>query len=108
VSQRCNIAGDTVWCEEVREALTTHQPDVVVVNAGAAQFLVGDPITMDVPDIVAVCEHAPEALVVAVHMEAVNHCVLTREGLRAALAERGLDDRVAIPNDGETVEVSLD
>ncbi len=36
------IAGDTIWCEEVRTALEQHQPDVVVVNAGAAQLAEGD------------------------------------------------------------------
>jgi L-ascorbate metabolism protein UlaG (beta-lactamase superfamily) len=102
------IAGDTVWCEEVREALDTYSPDVVVVNAGGARFLAGDVITMDVPDVVAVCEHAPDALVVAVHMEAINHCMLTRDALRAALAERGLEGRVAIPKDGETLELTQD
>lgn len=39
------LAGDTVWVEEVRTALDKHQPDVVVVNAGGAQFNIGDPIT---------------------------------------------------------------
>lgn len=63
---------------------------------------------MDVPDVAAVCEHAPDALGVAVHMEAGNHCVLTREGLRATLAKQGLDGRMAIPNGGETIGVSLD
>jgi L-ascorbate metabolism protein UlaG (beta-lactamase superfamily) len=100
------VAGDTVWCEEVAAALEEHRPDVVVVNAGAPRFLVGDPITMDADDVASVCEAAPDALVVAVHMEAMNHCLLTRDGLRAALAERGLADRVLIPADGETLELT--
>jgi L-ascorbate metabolism protein UlaG (beta-lactamase superfamily) len=97
------IAGDTVWCEYVREALETFRPDVVVVNAGAAQFRIGRPITMDGQDVAQVCQTAPDAAVVAVHMEAVNHCLLTREGLRADLARRGLRDRVLIPEDGQAL-----
>src|SRR5262245_49087708 len=50
------IAGDTVWCPEVADAIRTHQPNVIVVNAGAAQFLEGGPITMDVEDVVTVCQ----------------------------------------------------
>jgi L-ascorbate metabolism protein UlaG (beta-lactamase superfamily) len=100
------VAGDTVWCEEVAAALSAHRPDVVVVNAGAARFLTGDPITMDVDDVASVCEAAPDALVVAVHMEAMNHCLLTRDGLRAGLAARGLDGRVLIPADGDTLELT--
>lgn len=32
------ISGDTVWCPEVKQALHTHNPDVVVCFAGGAQF----------------------------------------------------------------------
>lgn len=101
------VAGDTVWCEEVREAIAAHAPDAIVVNAGAARSLEGDPITMDVPDVLAVCEAAPEAVVVAVHMEAVNHCGLLRDDLRRAVDAAGAGDRVRIPADGETLRMAF-
>lgn len=97
------IAGDTIWCEEVREALLRHKPDVVVVNAGAAQFLKGDPITMTADDVVAVCQAAPSAKVVAVHMEAINHCLLTRDDL--AFQSEAARVRAVIPADGEWVTI---
>ena len=97
------IAGDTVWCPEVEAALEEHQPDVIVVNAGAAQFLDSDPITMDVEDVIRVANGAPQAQIVAVHMESINHCVLNREDLASAMDEAGLSDRVRIPADGETL-----
>ncbi len=97
------IAGDTVWCPEVENALQMHQPDVIVVNAGAAQFLDSDPITMDIGDVVHVADAAPQAQIVAVHMETINHCVLTRAELASGMAEAGLSDRVLIPADGETL-----
>lgn len=97
------IAGDTVWCPEVETALEAHQPDVIVANAGAAQFLDSDPITMDVDDLVQVANAAPQAQIVAVHMETINHCVLTRAELSSAMVEAGLSDRVLIPADGETL-----
>lgn len=100
------VAGDTIWCEEVEEALRVHHPDVIVVNAGAAQFLEGDPITMTAEDVAQVCRAAPEARVIAVHMEAINHCLLTRAELAEALDEWGLAGRVEIPVDGETLETS--
>jgi hypothetical protein len=31
------IAGDTIFCKEVKDALDNYKPDIVVVNAGAAQ-----------------------------------------------------------------------
>jgi hypothetical protein len=50
-------------------------------------------------DVLATAQAAASAAVVAVHMEAINHCVVTRADLADAL--RGAD--VRIPADGETV-----
>jgi L-ascorbate metabolism protein UlaG (beta-lactamase superfamily) len=97
------VAGDTIWCDEVEDALAEHDPDVVVVNAGAARFLEGDPITMDADDVIATAREAPRATVVAVHLEAINHCLLGRDELRAAVDAAGVGGRVAIPADGETL-----
>ncbi len=97
-------AGDTVWYDGVRETLEMFDPDVVVVNAGAAQFTEGRPITMTDDDVLEVCEHT-DATVVADHMDAINHCLLTREDLRATLVDAGVADRVVIPEDGERVEL---
>ena len=95
------LAGDTVWCPEVAAAIESHKPDVIIVNAGAAQFLEGGVITMDVDDVVEVCRTAPKARVIAVHMEAINHCVLTRSALRAGLDKAGVKTPVLIPSDAE-------
>jgi L-ascorbate metabolism protein UlaG (beta-lactamase superfamily) len=99
------VAGDTVWCEEVADALREHRPDAVVVNAGGARFLQGDPITMPAEDVLATADAAGSAVVIAVHMEAINHCGLTRADLRGRLREEGLDDRVTVPEDGAEVPV---
>jgi L-ascorbate metabolism protein UlaG (beta-lactamase superfamily) len=100
------LAGDTIWCPEVADALRTHRPDIIMVNAGAAQFLEGGPITMDVDDVVKVCAASPQATVIAVHMEAVNHCVLTRDGLRAGLTRAAVTTKVLIPRDGEDIRLA--
>jgi L-ascorbate metabolism protein UlaG (beta-lactamase superfamily) len=95
------IAGDTVWCPEVADAIQTHKPDIIIVNSGAPQFLEGGPICMDTDDVLNVCQAAPKAKVIAVHMEAINHCILTRSGLRDALKKSTLKPPVLIPQDGE-------
>src|SRR3954454_19023874 len=97
------IAGDTVYCDEVATALDEHRPDVVVVNAGGARFVEGDPITMTADDVVPVARHARDATVVAVHMEAINHCLETRADLHQRLRTEGLDLRVVVPEDGAAV-----
>ena len=94
------VAGDTIWCEEVRAALDEHAPDVVVVNAGGARFNQGDPIVMTAEDVVATARHAA-GHVVAVHLEAINHCLETRADLRARLDAEGVD--VSVPADGADV-----
>jgi L-ascorbate metabolism protein UlaG (beta-lactamase superfamily) len=91
------LVGDTVWYEAVEETIARHGPRVAVVNAGGAEFTEGGLIVMGVDDVREVV--ARVATVVAVHMEALNHCFLTRAGLAAAVPE------VLIPRDGETVEV---
>jgi L-ascorbate metabolism protein UlaG (beta-lactamase superfamily) len=97
------IAGDTIFSDQVRDALARHAPDVVVVNAGAARFLEGGPIVMDADDVVALARHAPGVHIIAVHLEAVSHSTETRADLRRRLSEEGLADRVAVPEDGSEV-----
>jgi L-ascorbate metabolism protein UlaG (beta-lactamase superfamily) len=98
------LAGDTILCDHVREALAAHDPDVVVVNASAARFLDSDPIVMDADDVVEVAALTP-ARIVAVHLDAVAHATETRADLRARLHGEGLLDRVAVPEDGSEVPV---
>jgi L-ascorbate metabolism protein UlaG (beta-lactamase superfamily) len=97
------IAGDTIWCDEVRAALDEHAPDVVVVNASGAHFTGGEPLVMTTDDVVAVARHAPGARVVAVHLEAINHCPQTRADLHQRLHDEKLTDQVTVPEDGAEV-----
>ena len=99
-----DVAGDTIWCNDVQQALRAYKPAIVVVNTGAAQFLEGDPITMTAEDVMATCQAVPEALVVAVHMEAINHCLLTRSDLAFQLEAARMIGQVAIPQDGGWVD----
>lgn len=102
------IAGDTIYCSEVEEALERYQPHIVLVNAGAAQFSIGDPITMTAQDVASVCRKSAASKIVAVHMEAINHCLLSREELRSYLKKEGFIERVFIPEDGQVLILSDD
>lgn len=95
------LAGDTIWCDEVKTALDQFQPFRIVLNGGAARFLTGAPIVMDIEDIIRVCNYAPETAVYVVHLEAVNHSSESREKIRQAIKEHGLSKRCTIPLDGE-------
>jgi L-ascorbate metabolism protein UlaG (beta-lactamase superfamily) len=97
------LAGDTIWCSEVEQALSRFSPMIIVLNAGGARFLEGDPITMTADDVIEVCKAAPRAQVIAVHMEAINHCLLTREDLAFQLEAARVQEQVRIPIDGECI-----
>ena len=105
-NEKIYIAGDTIWCAEVEDALSRHQPGHIVLNAGAAQFDSGGSITMDENDVLKVLKAAPSSKVIAVHMETVNHCLLTRNDLAKVLQGNYASARFAIPADGD--ELILD
>jgi L-ascorbate metabolism protein UlaG (beta-lactamase superfamily) len=99
------IAGDTVLYDAVEAVLDEHRPDVVVLNTGAARLRGGERIVMDADDVVAVARRAPAARVVAVHLDAINHCVQTRADVHQCLHEQELTDRVTVPEDGAAVPI---
>ncbi|MDT8862235.1 MBL fold metallo-hydrolase [Alkalihalobacillus sp. MEB130] len=96
------VAGDTVWYDAVQEVINTHKPEVIVVNAGDNQFLVGGSLVMGKDDVYEVYKAAPKAKIISVHMEAVNHWTLSREKLKSFANEKGISSNILVPNDGES------
>lgn len=98
--------GDSVWCEEVERALEAYQPAVIVTHSGGAELNDSGPIIMDAAQTIAICEAMPAAVVVATHLEALDHCKTTRKDLQAAAQAAGIDlDRLLILDDGELIEI---
>jgi L-ascorbate metabolism protein UlaG (beta-lactamase superfamily) len=96
------VAGDTVWYDAVQEVIDTHKPEIIVVNAGDNQFFEGGSLVMGKDDVYEVYKAAPNAKIIAVHMEAVNHWTLSREELKNFANEKGISSNVLVPNDGES------
>ncbi|MDF2067628.1 MBL fold metallo-hydrolase [Bacillus sp. Cr_A10] len=96
------VAGDTVWYDAVQEVIDSQKPEIVVVNAGDNQFLQGGSLVMGKDDVYEVVKAVPNAKIIAVHMEAVNHWTLSREELRYFIKEKGISSNVLVPNDGES------
>lgn len=98
------VAGDTIWNKNVEHALATYKPDVVFLNTGYAQITGFDgSIIMGKDDVARAYRFAPNARIVSVHMEAVNHATLSRQELRTFIDEQKLDKRrVLVPNDGQS------
>ncbi len=100
------VAGDTVYYKGVERALEQYRPDVVVLNACGAELMGLGRLIMGAEDVLKVCEAAPDAAIIASHMDAVNHATVSRTGLRDFLRKHGKDGRVSIPEDGECLEFS--
>lgn len=102
--QTIYIAGDTIWCDEVKQAIREYTPETIILNSGAAQFDKGDPITMNIDDVLHVCQTSKAQRIICVHLEAINHCYLRRDTLRRALEDANEYERCLVPEDGEWVE----
>jgi len=98
------FAGDTVWGSEVDRTLTKYHPDVIVLNTGDARVDgFSGSIIMAKDDTLHAYRAAPNAAIVAVHMDAINHTALSREELREYVHQQNIQDRVLIPADGESL-----
>lgn len=99
------IAGDTIWCQEVKEAIDTHKPQHIIVAGGAATFAIGHPVTMTAHDIKAVAEYAQNSTIWITHLEAVSPCKENRAFLADYLESNNLQKQCRILADGEEVEL---
>ncbi|MFP7159664.1 MBL fold metallo-hydrolase [Priestia aryabhattai] len=95
------VAGDTVWYDGVQEVINMHKPEIIVVNGGDNQFFEGGSLVMGKEDIYEVYKAAPNAKIISVHMEAVNHWSLSRDELKSFINEKGVSSHVLVPDDGE-------
>lgn len=99
------VAGDTIWNQHVQAAIDTHKPAAIVMNAGNAVMMGFEPIIMGTEDVLAVHRAAPDAMLIASHMEAINHCILSRQFLRDFSVQNGFEKSLLIPLDGEAITV---
>ena len=93
------VAGDTIWCDEVKQAVDTYHPDVIVVNACGAMLTNHEKIIMDVDDVKTISAYEPKAVIVASHMGTVSHLTVTREDIKNLHLAN-----VVVPDDNEILQ----
>ncbi len=76
-------AGDTILYDGIRDLIKTLEPDIILTHSCDACIQDSSPIVMDGPMTLEVCRLAPQARVIAIHMEALDHATVTRKELRA-------------------------
>lgn len=96
-------AGDTINYPPVQQVIAEVKPNVIVTHSGGASLGDSGPILMDVEQTIALCKTTPEAKLVAVHLEALDHCPVTRVELMEAAKVAEVEDQLIIPKDGETI-----
>ncbi|MBC8988446.1 MBL fold metallo-hydrolase [Pedobacter sp. N36a] len=104
------IVGDAIWTDDVKKNIKKFDPDYIVVNSGGAriQGYENTPIIMDEAQTMALIGESGKAKVIAVHMDALDHCRTTRSSLIQKAAEFNIGtDKLLIPQDGEVITLSL-
>jgi len=102
------FTGDAVLDERLRDSLTSTRPKKIVANAGECQFTKENPVlapgvtmTLTAPELKEIARILPESKVIAVHMDAINHCPLTKRELRKYVERENLTKNVLVPDEGE-------
>lgn len=98
------IAGDTVFCDIVKENIEIYKPEVIIINSCDARGSKGR-ILMNKEDIIEICKCLPDSLVIASHMDAVSHAHLSRTELSGYLKTTAYRPQVLIPKDGEIIKL---
>lgn len=97
------LAGDTLLSAPVRRCLSELKPAISVLPAGGARFDLGGDIIMGQAEILEALR-LNEGLIIANHLEALDHCPVTRAGLLREATRLGLDRQLLVPRDGETFD----
>lgn len=104
-NQKVYVAGDSIWCQDVKDAIDQHQPQHIIVAGGAATFAIGEPVTMTAGHILLIATYAPNAKIWITHLEAISPCKENRAFLSSFLQSNNLGNQCKILNDGEVVEL---
>ena len=98
------VAGDTVWYEGVQKTIDKYEPDIIVLNCADAQMEGCGSIIMGAEDVEQVYRYAPNATIIASHMDCVGHAKLNRKELLKYAKSKKFDKSLIIPKDGEILE----
>jgi L-ascorbate metabolism protein UlaG (beta-lactamase superfamily) len=97
--------GDSILCQEVKKSISDLKPDIIIIHSGGATIPNFDPIIMDADQTLDLFGMvSKEVVVVAIHLEALDHCTVSRAALRELANSKGIEEkRLLIPDDGEIV-----
>lgn len=97
------LAADTVYCPEVKQTIRQYHPEVIILNCCEATTPLGR-LIMGLSDVEKVCQEAPQSIIIASHLNSVNHALLTRKDIIEFAIEREFSE-IKVPEDGECVVI---
>ncbi|OHD07948.1 MAG: hypothetical protein A2086_01480 [Spirochaetes bacterium GWD1_27_9] len=95
------ITGDAIWDQLLINSLAEIKPNLIIANSGSAKFLWGKTITLTANSLKKIKQLLPNAKIIAVHINTINHCLLSKDELKEFITKENLD--ISIPNEGESL-----
>lgn len=100
------LLSDTIITEKVKDAISNFKPQIIITNSGGG-ILTGYedfPVMADEKQTIEIAKLAPKAKIIAVHLESIDFCRVTRKSLRKLAIEKGISNKqLIIPNDGDSL-----
>ncbi|CAM1374434.1 MBL fold metallo-hydrolase [Tenacibaculum xiamenense] len=109
------VTGDAILDSSLEHALTLTNPDFIVANTGECSFSIMNPVlppgthmTLTKEELISISEKYNAAKIIAIHMDAINHCSLSKEDLKryVSLQESSIQERFKIPNEGKIISLN--
>ncbi|HVI46837.1 MAG TPA: MBL fold metallo-hydrolase [Chitinophaga sp.] len=104
------ITGDAILDDRMKTTLNATHPPLIIANTGECQFTKENPVlapgitmTLTATELKQITQLLPGSTIIAVHMDAINHCSLSKEALRTYVRNEKLTTRIIVPNEGETL-----
>jgi L-ascorbate metabolism protein UlaG (beta-lactamase superfamily) len=96
--------GDTLLTKNIKNAIKKFQPKIIITHSSGAIWGDKVKILMNSEETINVCKLAPQSIVVAIHLNSLDHGTVTRETLQKTAEKYGIAaSQLLIPQDGEKI-----
>lgn len=116
-------AGDTILTQEIKNKIIQIKPDIIIIHPAKAEIHISEEdkarfktmgvtiekninkftLLMGAEEAIEIAKLAPNAKIIAVHMESTDHSTVTRKDLIDKIKEAGIQN-IIVPNNGEILK----
>ena len=109
-SETLFITGDAILDDRLTTSLIETNPKLIVANTGECQFTEENPVldpyitmTLTKTELKSIAKLLPNSKTIAIHMDAINHCSLSKNNLKEYIENEKLEKNIVIPNEGDII-----